>query len=88
MREETGVTAELVAPLQTVEYWCVAKRENVRYHKLVHFFLFRYREGDVADHDHEVLEARWVGMDEALAMLSFDDEKEVVARARDVIEEL
>ena len=33
--------------------------------KLVAFFLFRYRSGNVEDHDHEVEEALWIPLDEA-----------------------
>ncbi len=33
--------------------------------KSVGFFLFRYRSGDMADHDHEVEEARWMPLAEA-----------------------
>jgi hypothetical protein len=52
----------------------------VRYHKRVHFFLFRYRSGDVADHDHEVHEARWVPAADAAGMLAFANERRVVER--------
>lgn len=83
VREEAGVEADFVAPVEAIEYWYVAQRGGgrVRYHKTVHFFLFRYRSGDVADHDHEVLEARWVPADEAVAMLSFENERRVVEKA-------
>ena len=83
VREEAGVEAELTAPVDTIEYWYVATRggERVRYHKRVHFFLFRYRSGDVADHDHEVLEARWVPAAEAGEMLAFENERQVVEKA-------
>src|SRR5262249_15824128 len=49
VREEAGVAADRVAPIDTIEYWYVGRRgaERVRYHKRVHFFLFRYRSGDV-----------------------------------------
>ena len=79
VREEAGVEADLVAPIDVIEYWYVATRgrERVRYHKRVHFFLFRYRSGDVADHDHEVHEARWIPADEAPALLSFANERRV-----------
>ena len=33
--------------------------------KVVRFFLFEYRSGDLADHDHEVEEARWMPLEEA-----------------------
>jgi 8-oxo-dGTP pyrophosphatase MutT (NUDIX family) len=83
VREEAGVDADLVAPVETIEYWYVGQKgkDRVRFHKTVHFFLFHYRSGDVADHDHEVVEARWVPADEAVAMLAFANERRVVETA-------
>jgi 8-oxo-dGTP diphosphatase len=82
VREEAGVEADVVAPLDVIEYWYVAPKqgERVRYHKRVHFFLFRYRSGDVADHDHEVHEARWAPAADATGMLAFANERRVVER--------
>ena len=54
---------------------------RVRYHKFVHFFLLRYLAGDVADHDHEVCEARWVAISHAAALLDFASERRVVEQA-------
>ncbi len=86
VREETGLVAELVAPLPTIEYWYVNKDEGVRYHKFVRFYLFRYASGDVSDHDSEVEEARWVDVDEAAGLLSFENERKVLARAAALME--
>ena len=90
VREEAGIDTELVAPLETIEYWYVAPRGSaggrVRYHKFVHFFLLRYVGGDVRDHDREVLEARWVPVAEAAAMLAFPSERKVVEEAMSMIE--
>ena len=90
VREEAGIETELLRPIETIEYWYVATRRGggrVRYHKFVHFFLVVYRGGDVGDHDHEVHEARWVSVDDALTMLAFPNERRVVARARELAEE-
>jgi 8-oxo-dGTP pyrophosphatase MutT (NUDIX family) len=87
-REETGVETELMAPLERVEYWYVGTERGggrVRFHKLVHFFLLRYLSGDVRDHDHEVLEARWVPLAEATGMLAFSSERKVVERAAELL---
>src|SRR5689334_20899545 len=48
VREESGMTAEIVAPLETIEYWFTADWDNSRrrIHKFVHFFLMRHRDGD------------------------------------------
>jgi 8-oxo-dGTP diphosphatase len=90
VREETGLTGKLVAPLETIEYWYVATRQGtrIRYHKFVHFFLFDYVAGDVADHDHEVNEAHWVTFDEAFTLLTFASERRVVEQARACVERM
>ncbi|HEU4698605.1 MAG TPA: NUDIX domain-containing protein [Gemmatimonadales bacterium] len=90
VREEAGIATELVAPLAPIEYWYVgAERgggEQVRFHKRVHFYLLAYRAGDVRDHDREVLEARWVPLAEAEALLAFPSERRVVAEARALLQ--
>ncbi len=79
VREETGVTAEPVAELGETRYWYTHKGRRVR--KAVLFFLFRYIDGDPADHDEEVIEARWMGIEEAQGALSYPGEREMVGRA-------
>ena len=90
VREEAGVETELRAPIDVIEYWYYAthRGERVRFHKRVDFYLLEYRGGDVADHDHEVHEARWVALPEADGMLAFKSERQVVARAGTMIDEL
>ncbi len=55
--------------------------------KSVVFFLFRYVSGDPADHDDEVLEARWMGLGEAHEALTYPGEREMVARALAICEQ-
>lgn len=88
VREESGIDAELITPIETIEYWFVAERDGqrVRFHKFVHFFLMSYRAGDVADHDHEVDEARWVNIETALSLLEFKSERDIVTKAGVIIE--
>jgi 8-oxo-dGTP pyrophosphatase MutT (NUDIX family) len=79
VREETGVEAELVERLGNVRYSYV--RDGERVLKRVAFFLFRYRSGDVADHDHEVEEALWIPLDEAPERLAYKGEREMAESA-------
>jgi 8-oxo-dGTP pyrophosphatase MutT (NUDIX family) len=83
VREEAGVSTKLVAPLERIEYWYQRSdgAVRVRVHKFVHFFLLEYVSGDVADHDHEVVDARWIDIREAERMLAFASERKVVAAA-------
>jgi 8-oxo-dGTP pyrophosphatase MutT (NUDIX family) len=86
-REETGIEAELVAPVDKIEYWYYSTNRGgrVRFHKFVYFYLLRFVSGDVRDHDAEVNEARWVEIDEARTLLSFASERKVVERAREML---
>ncbi|MGH2916575.1 MAG: NUDIX domain-containing protein [Solirubrobacteraceae bacterium] len=77
--EEAGVQAELVAELGDSRY--TYERGARRIDKRVRFFLFEYRSGDVADHDHEIEEARWMDLREATTALSYEGEREIVRRA-------
>ena len=87
VREEAGVDADIVEFLDTSEYWFTVQRdgEPKRCHKFVHFFLMKYRGGDVSDHDHEVAEARWVAVDTAIDMFAFESDRAIVRRAAEVI---
>jgi len=80
VREEAGLETELVEPLGEVRYWYARSGERVL--KTVAFFLFRYRSGDVADHDHEVEEALWIPLDEAPERLAYKGEREMAETAR------
>jgi 8-oxo-dGTP pyrophosphatase MutT (NUDIX family) len=83
VREEAGVRGELVEKLGDVRYWY--QRSGRRILKVVSFFLFDYREGDVADHDHEIEHAGWMAIEEAASALSYRGEREMVQRAISVL---
>jgi 8-oxo-dGTP pyrophosphatase MutT (NUDIX family) len=82
VREETGVSSRVLAPLSGIEYWFVDK-EHQRVHKKVDYYLLAYVGGDAADFDaNEVSGAGWFSWDEGLARLSFENERQVVREAR------
>ncbi len=85
VREETGMVVEPVQELGEVRYWYMRDRHRVA--KSVHFFLFRLLGGDLADHDDEVLEARWMGLAQARKALSYAGEREMVERALAICEQ-
>src|SRR5437762_1703873 len=77
--EETGVEAELIEKLGDVSY--TYERRGRRVAKKVAFYLFEYRSGDLADHDLEIEEARWMPLEEAAQSLSYEGERDMVKRA-------
>jgi 8-oxo-dGTP pyrophosphatase MutT (NUDIX family) len=86
-KEEAGVESEVVQHLETIEYWFAGLDggQRVRFHKRVHFYLLRYIAGDTANHDWEVNEARWVPIVDATRQLTFDSERRVMERARELL---
>ena len=79
VREETGLETRLVEKLGDVRYFY--QREGRRVAKVVAFYLFEYVAGDVADHDHEIEEARWLSVARAARELTYKGEREMVQRA-------
>jgi 8-oxo-dGTP pyrophosphatase MutT (NUDIX family) len=79
VREETGILAEPVVELGESRYWY--RRDGRTIGKRVSFFLFEFVGGDIADHDDEVEEVRWIALEEAETALSHTAEREMVALA-------
>jgi 8-oxo-dGTP diphosphatase len=90
VREETGIEAEIVNLIDKAEYWYYSKAgsKRVRFHKYVYFYLLKYRSGNTENHDREVNEARWVNIDAGRNMLAFKGEKDIVDKAKKMIESL
>ena len=87
VREEAGITCEIVEKIDSVDYWYVDRwgKEPARIHKYVHFYLMKYISGDVGDHDDEVVDVRWSHIEEAIDSLAFNDEKNMVKKANDIL---
>ena len=79
VREETGIVAKPVHELGETRYWY--RRDGRTIGKTVAFFLFDYVGGDIEDHDDEVEEVRWIGLQQAQTALSHTAEREMVALA-------
>jgi 8-oxo-dGTP pyrophosphatase MutT (NUDIX family) len=81
VEEETGLRGRVVGKVADSTYWYVVPSEGVRYKKTVHFYLMEYLSGDSSAHDWEVDEVRWVSPEEAMSLLSYQGEREVLSRA-------
>ncbi len=83
--EETGILTRVQAPLGTIDYWFLA--EDRRVHKTVHHFLLRAVGGELSDADIEVTEVAWVPLEELGGLLAYADERRLVRRASEILEE-
>ena len=85
--EETGVESASAGKLGDVRY--VYMRGGKRIFKIVSFFLLRYRMGRIGDipaqFRHEVDEVRWLPLEEASRLLSYEGEREMAEKALAVL---
>jgi 8-oxo-dGTP pyrophosphatase MutT (NUDIX family) len=82
--EETGLDVRITGPLDSIEYWFVQSGQRI--HKTVHYFLMEPTGGDLANHDHEFEQVRWIPFDDAPTMLTFETERTLVARAARLVD--
>ena len=86
-REETGLSGDLIAKIDTIKYSYTAKWETppVRIFKIVTFYLLRFTEGDPAKHDAEVDRVEWFPIEDAIRHASYMQEKDILRKARTLI---
>ncbi len=81
--EETGLQVRLIEPIRSIEYWFYAR--GARIHKTVHYFLMEPLGGDFSQRDWENDRAEWFDLEEALAAMSYENEREVVREAASML---
>jgi len=84
VREETGLRVRLLRPLHKVRYSFFWPPGGVNYDKTVAYFLAEPIGGRL-EPETGFDEARWVTRDEAMRLLHWKNDKEVVARAFEAI---
>ncbi len=88
VKEETGLEGELVKKVNSIHYFYSSREEKTRFSKTVDFYLFRYKSGDIRDHDDEVDGVEWFDIDKAIAKLTYSSEKETVEKAKEALHAL
>ena len=80
--EETGITAEVLTELGTVDYWFVA--DDRRIHKVVHHYLLQATGGALGtenDPDGEAIDVAWFPLNEVANHLTFPNERRIAQAA-------
>ncbi|HTT75087.1 MAG TPA: NUDIX hydrolase [Candidatus Binataceae bacterium] len=87
--EESGLEVEAGDPLGEISYiysWRDRPGETpIRISKRVHFYLMEPRGGDTSRHDAEIDEVQWVPLEEALRRASHKSERELIMKARTML---
>jgi 8-oxo-dGTP pyrophosphatase MutT (NUDIX family) len=81
--EETGLIVRITGPLRDIDYRFV--QSGTRIHKTVHYYMMEPVGGDLARHDHEFDQVRWIDFDDAASVLTFETERALVADAAALI---
>ena len=77
--EETGLEVSLDEKIGVMRYSFPG--EDARIDKAVHFWLMQPTGGSFANHDHEHVDVRWVGLGRAMRMVSYRNTVEVLEDA-------
>ena len=79
VREETGLEARILKPLDTIEYFFRAGDTLIQ--KRVDFYLMEYVAGELEPQLSEVDAVEWVELSAALQRASFDSERKLLQMA-------
>jgi 8-oxo-dGTP pyrophosphatase MutT (NUDIX family) len=83
VREETGITGRVIAPLGVIDFWFVA--DGRRIHKTVHHFLLGREYGELCTDDREVTDVAWVPIDELRGRMVYADERRLLDQLPDLL---
>jgi len=83
--EETGVTPRIEEKIGTIHYWFT--HGSVRFSKTVHHYLMTPIAGSPQQHDYEYDFVQWVPVEEALRLITYENEAEVLRKAVQMVSE-
>ena len=86
VEEETGLRVAIEEKVGSIRYQFTGS-DGTRYDKRVEHHLMTPSGGSLAHHDGEFDEVGWFPVEEALRLLSYPNEREIVRRAARLIEE-
>lgn len=81
--EETGLTAEVNAPLGTIAFWFML--DGKRIHKTVHHFLLIAQSFELSDADIEVDAIEWIPLPDVGSRLAYADERNLLPKAFEIL---
>lgn len=84
VKEETGVTADIISEVGEQVYWYQFQGEKRK--KSVYYFLMQYVSGDTTKHDDEMESVEWLPEHEVLARLTYPSDKEIWKKAEQLLQ--
>lgn len=84
VEEETGIKAEIIEKVGDIRYFFIWQGEKTL--KNVAMFLMKYKSGEVKHQEKELAEAKWFKPGDAMNQISFDNDKEILRKALELME--
>ena len=85
VEEETGLKGRILKEIGQITYWYFIKADNAKCKKTVYFYLMQYESGNTADHDHEVDDAAWFPIEEAIGKAAYKGDRQILEKAKGMI---
>ena len=76
--EETGLQVRVQMYIGDIHYQFLGILDNTKVQKTVHYYLMNAIGGDLSKHDHEFDEVGWFSVDDAINLLSYENEVKIV----------
>ncbi|MGZ3630700.1 MAG: NUDIX hydrolase [Ktedonobacteraceae bacterium] len=83
VQEETGLEVRLITYIGNISYSFV--HDKIRFQKQVRHFLFEAIGGDTSLHDAEYDRVEWFSIPEALRLLTYQNEVNILSQAEDIL---
>ena len=83
VQEETGLKVRLITYIGNISYSFV--HDKIRFQKQVRHFLFEAIGGDTSLHDAEYDRVEWFSIPEALRLLTYQNEVNILSQAEDIL---
>jgi 8-oxo-dGTP pyrophosphatase MutT (NUDIX family) len=83
VQEETGLEVRLITYIGSISYSFI--HDKVRFQKQVRHFLFEAIGGDTSLHDAEYDRVKWFSIPEALRLLTYQNEVNILSQAEDIL---
>jgi 8-oxo-dGTP pyrophosphatase MutT (NUDIX family) len=83
VQEETGLEVRLITYIGSISYSFI--HDKVRFQKQVRHFLFEAIGGDTSLHDAEYDSVKWFSIPEALRLLTYQNEVNILSQAEDIL---
>ncbi|MCS7243115.1 MAG: NUDIX hydrolase [Candidatus Calescibacterium sp.] len=81
VKEETGIVARVIRKLGVIKYNYYSPYDRLFYDKEVHFYLLKITKQERFIPNDEIQDMKWVTVQDALQILSYEKEKEILLKA-------